>query len=80
VAIFSKNMNVYQIELLEPGAKSLLDELVKLNLIKFRPVVQPKQEFKALVKKIRSKQTELPTMEEVIAEVEAVRALRYGKK
>ena len=47
-------MDTYQIEIIEPKAKRLLDELVKLNLIKFRRV-EPTQQFQELVQKIRAK-------------------------
>jgi hypothetical protein len=47
-------MDTYQIEIIEPKAKKLLDELVNLNLIKFR-CVEPIQQFQELVQKIRAK-------------------------
>lgn len=47
-------MDTYQIDIIDPKAKGLLDELVNLNLIKFRRV-EPTQQFHELVQKIRAK-------------------------
>ena len=49
-------MDTYQIEIIEPKAKKLLEELVNLNLIKFRRV-EPIQQFQELVQKNRTKDT-----------------------
>ncbi len=72
-------METYQIELLEPKAKKLLQELVNLKLIKVSTVTSPKNEFKELLAKIRNKKTTLPTLEEITKEVELVRQKRYDK-
>jgi hypothetical protein len=39
-----------------------------------------KKAFEQLLKKIRATEGELPTLEEITAEVEAVRAARYNPK
>ncbi len=72
-------MDTYQIEIIEPKAKRLLDELVNLNLIKFRRV-EPTQQFQELVQKIRAKDNDPPSLEEIAAEVQIVRAERYAKE
>ena len=72
-------MDTYQIEIIEPKAKRLLDELVNLNLIKFRRV-EPTQQFQELVQKVRAKDNDPPSLEEIAAEVEIVRAERYAKE
>ena len=72
-------MDTYQIEIIEPKAKRLLDELVNLNLIKFRRV-EPMQQFQELVQKIRAKEDAPLSLEEITAEVELVRAERYAKE
>jgi hypothetical protein len=51
-------METYTIEILEPRAKGLLDDLVNLNLIKLRKIEKPKKKerkfgsMKGLVKNI----------------------------
>lgn len=51
-------METYTIEILEPRAKSLLDDLVNLNLIKLKKIEKPKKKgrefgsMKGLVKSI----------------------------
>lgn len=72
-------MDTYQIEIIEPKAKRLLEELVNLNLIKFRRI-EPSQQFQELVQKIRAKDDEPPSLEEITAEVELVRSQRYAKE
>ena len=72
-------MDTYQIEIIEPRAKGLLDELVNLNLIRFRRV-EPAQQFQELVQKIRAQDDDPPSFEEITAEVELVRNQRYAKE
>ena len=71
-------MDTYQIEIIDPKAKRLLDDLANLNLITVQPV-EPKKLFKRLLEKMRSGD-DAPTMEEITAEVEAVRTERYARK
>ena len=70
-------MDTYQIEIIEPKAKKLLEELVNLNLIKFRRV-EPIQQFQELVQKIRAKEAEPLSLEEITAEVELVRGAAHA--
>jgi len=74
-------MKIYQIELLEPKALSLLEELAKLNLIRVQEVQPPQAKFKGLLKKMREKNTqEELSLEEITKEVENVRKKRYEKR
>lgn len=72
-------MDTYQIEIIEPGAKRLLDDLANMNLITVQPFEQ-KRLFKRLLEKMRSSEPIAPTLEEITAEVESVRAKRYARK
>ena len=72
-------MDTYQIEIIEPRAKKLLDDLANMNLITVQPV-EPKKLFKRLLEKMRSAGGDAPTPEEITAEVESVRATRYARK
>lgn len=73
-------MRTYQIELLEPKAKKLLEELENLKLIRVQELVEPNPAFKHLLDKIRSKKTKAPTLEEITEEVELIRKKRYAPK
>lgn len=77
-------MQKYTIELLNPKAKQLLEELAKLNLIKVTAIsdttaVADKAELLRLITKIQEKPANCPTEAEITKEVEAVRAARYKK-
>ena len=69
-------MESIRIEILNPKAKKLLKSLVDLNLIAIR---NSKNEFSELLEKLRSKNSDKPTLEEITREVEFVRNKRYGK-
>ncbi len=72
-------METYQIEIIEPRAKNLLDDLANMNLIKLRPL-GTKKLFTGLLEKLRSKEQTVPSPDEITAEVEQVRAERYARK
>ena len=72
-------MDTYQIEIIEPGAKKLLDDLAKMNLITVQ-AIEPKRVFKNLLAKIRSSEINTPSLGEITAEVESVRSERYTRK
>ncbi|MBP6001977.1 MAG: hypothetical protein KA746_00950 [Pyrinomonadaceae bacterium] len=72
-------MDTYQIEIIEPGAKKLLDDMANMNLITVRPLGQ-KNAFKKLLDKMRSSNATSPTLDEITAEVESVRQSRYERK
>ena len=72
-------MDIYQVEIIDPGAKKLLEELAKMKLITVQPM-DPAKRFAKLVKKIRSTKGSAPSLEEISAEVEFVRSARYSRK
>lgn len=69
-------MTVLRIELVDPRVKILLEDLAKLNLIKIQEEEEPQKRFSALLKKLRSKEEEAPSLEEITKEVEIVRSQR----
>lgn len=69
-------METIRIDILNPKAKELLKNLADLNLIKIN---REKSDFTALLKKLRSKSEDAPTIDEITQEVEAVRRARYEK-
>ena len=71
-------MEILKIEVLNPKAKSLLNDLADLNLIKIKRD-KVKSEFADLFKKLRKNSETAPTLAEITAEVEAVRKARYEK-
>lgn len=71
-------METFNIEIINPKAKSILKSLANLNLIRMQKS-KPANEFSELLKKLRSN-TETPlTMEDITKEVEAVRTKRYDR-
>lgn len=69
-------MTSLQIEILNPDARALLNELAKLKLIR----IQEKDiRFIDLVKRIRTKNEDVMSLEDITKEVEAVRAARYNQ-
>lgn len=72
-------MKTYQIDLLNPKAARLLQDLADLKLISIKET--KKQDFLDIVTKLRKKaSSNAPTLEEITKEVEMVRAGRYAKK
>lgn len=69
-----------QIEILNPDVRNLLEELEKLNLIRVKESSHSRSDFLELVKRIRQKADAEMSMEEITAEVEAVRGERYRNK
>ena len=71
-------MKTYQIDLLNPKAARLLQDLVELNLISIKET--KKENFLEMVAKLRRKAvSNVPTLDEITKEVELVRASRYVK-
>lgn len=70
-------MNTIQIDILNPKAAKLLKDLADLNLIAIRK--SPKNDFVAVLKKLRANTAIPPSLEEISKEVEQVRAKRYAK-
>ncbi len=71
-------METIRIDILNPKAKSLLKNLADLNLIRIKKE-SIKSEFLVLLDKIRIHADEVPTLDEITKEVEAVRKARYEK-
>lgn len=71
-------MTTYQIDLLNPKAGKLLQDLADLKLITIRPA--PIDGFLETVNRLRTRAaTQPPTLGEITKEVEAVRIKRYAK-
>jgi hypothetical protein len=71
-------MKTYQIDLLNPKAARLLQDLADLKLISIKET--KKQDFIDIVTKLRKKaSSNVPSLEEITKEVEMVRAKRYAK-
>ncbi len=71
-------MSTIRIDILNPKAKKLLNELVDLKLIAIK---EPSTSgFAHVLKKLRSKSNTAPTLDEITKEVELVRGRRYAKK
>lgn len=70
-------MTIFQVELIDPRAKALLEDLAKMNLIKIKEVGDQKVQFDQLLTKLRSKsKEEIPSLKDIAKEVESVRSQR----
>ena len=69
-------MQTFSVEILNPKAKKLLKDLADLNLIS----ISPESNMKTLLAKLRKNESEIPSLEEITKEVEAVRSARYVQK
>ncbi len=69
-------MVTLNVEILNPKAKKLLQDLAELRLISISE--KAANPFYDVIKKLRSKKSNL-TMGEITKEVEVVRTKRYGK-
>ena len=70
----------YQVDILNPKAGKLLQDLADLDLIAIRQT--PQDGFLNVLNKLRTKAKTVgkaPSLEEITAEVEAVRAKRYAR-
>ncbi len=72
-------METVRIDILNPKAKSILKNLADLNLIRIKKD-EVSYELKDLLDRLRINSEDAPTMDEITAEVEAVRKVRYEKK
>lgn len=70
-------MESLKIEVLNPEAKKLLEDLEALKLIKIEKEEKPERGFQELLKKLRSNADQAPSLDEITKEVEAVRKERY---
>ena len=69
-------MATLKIEILNPKAKKLLQDLAELRLISISE--KTSNPFFDVVKKIRSKKSDI-SLEEIAKDIETVRSKRYGK-
>lgn len=69
-------MDTLRIDILNPKAKKLLENLEALKLITIKK--DNKNRFKEIVKQLRSKTASPLALEEINREVEIVRAKRHG--
>jgi len=71
-------MTTFQIDILNPKATKLLEDLADLKLISIRTTAD--DGFIKLVNKLRAKaKNNPPTLDEITKEVEIVRSKRYAK-
>jgi hypothetical protein len=66
-----------QIEILNPDARNLLDELAKLNLIRIKDLEEPKARFEKFLNKLRDKGGENLSLGDITKEIEKARTKRY---
>lgn len=66
-------MDSIRIEIINPKARKLLQNLAELKLIRISDSTNRKTELKNLLKKLRSKSNEALSLEEIQDEVKAVR-------
>jgi len=71
-------MESLRIEILNPKAKSLIKNLVDMDLIRIKKE-KGKSEFTELLAKLRKRSDKSPSVEEITKEVELVRKARYEK-
>lgn len=69
-------METIWIDILNPKAKSLLNDLADLNLIRIKNE-KVKSEFKELLDRLRIDAHDTPSLDEITTEVEKVRKARY---
>ncbi len=65
-----------QIEIMDPKAKRLLEDLADLGVISIKKN-SPKERFATLLDQFRSQKGATPALEDITTEVEKVRAKRY---
>ena len=71
-------MEIINIEIINPKAKKLLQNLADKKLISIIDNDNSKNNFKTLLEKLRKKSTSAPSLDEIQKEVESVRRKRYG--
>ncbi len=71
-------METLKIDIINPKAKSILQDLADLKLIRIQKH-QTGTDFRQLLEKLRMNSSDAPAFEEITKEVEAVRSSRYEK-
>lgn len=73
-------MSTLQVDILDPKARKLLNELADKKLISIRED-KSKEKLFEIIKKVRARAKSKPiTLAQITKEVEVVRAKRYAKK
>ncbi|RPH29414.1 MAG: hypothetical protein EHM93_17310 [Bacteroidales bacterium] len=73
-------MEAFRIEILNPKVKTILKQLADLDLIAISKADSSSVALKNLLKKLRTKSDDVPSLDDITKEVEIVRAERYAKK
>lgn len=71
-------MNSMRIDIIDPKASKLLRDLADMNLIAIKDL--SKNGFSDVLKRLRSKAKDAPSLAEITKEVELVRSKRYAEK
>ncbi len=71
-------METLLIDIINPKAKALLQDLADMNLIKIKKE-KVKTEFIELIEKLRNNSDEIPSIDEITNEIEKARKERYEK-
>jgi transcription initiation factor IIE alpha subunit len=71
-------MEILKVEILNPRAKKLLQDLAALKLIRFKDQDDSKTAFKELLVRLRNQKVSPSNLKQITREVEAVRQKRYG--
>ncbi len=71
-------METMRIDIVNPKAKKIIEELADLKLINIHDQSSIKS-FESLLKKLRAKSKDI-SLDEITKEVEVVRAKRHGKQ
>ena len=69
-----------QIQILNPKARGILEELAKLDLIRISDQGTKSMDFQNLVDRLRSKSKNKVSSKELDSEIEAIRTSRYYVK
>jgi hypothetical protein len=69
-------MEAISIEVVNPKAKNILQNLAELNLIR----IKPQATLSEMLVKLRKNEADIPSLEEITNEVETVREIRHAKK
>jgi hypothetical protein len=69
-------MEAFNVELVNPNAKALLLDMVRLNLIS----IKKEPTLSEMLTQLRRNKADAPSLEEITKEVEFVRQARYARK
>lgn len=72
-------METLHIEILNPKAKSILRDLESLNIISIKNNLDSKKKLIEISSKMKSKKSEVISLDEIVKEVKSVRKNRYAK-